>query len=94
MILTLIYALNKFNTFYKKEDPAILSTILRDSTDQIRLQETDVVMAFALESALSKELKDDPRYVRTFAFNRVTHVDGRDDYYPIETHKCTDDDWD
>ena len=94
ILLTMIYALDKFITFYKKEDPAIYGETLRDSTEQIRLQETDVVMAFALESAAANQLKEDPRYIRTFAYNKVKHVDGRVDHYPIELHKCTDDDWD
>ena len=51
MVLTLIYALGKFNTFYTKQDPTIYGETLKDSTEQIRLKETDVVMAFALESA-------------------------------------------
>ena len=40
-------------------------------------------MAFALEGFISHELKDDPRYVKAFAFNRVELIDGSIEVYPI-----------
>ena len=93
MILTLVYALLKFNTLYTRQDPTIYSETFKDSTDMMRMKETDIVMAFALESYQHKELKEDPRYIRTIAYTYVKHSDGRKEYYPITMHKCTEDDW-
>ena len=33
-------------------------------------------MAFALEGYLSHEIKDDPRYVKAIALNKVELIDG------------------
>ena len=93
MILTLVYALLKFNTLYTRQDPTIYSETFKDSTDMMRMKETDIVMAFALESYQHKELKEDPRYIRTIAYTYVKHSDGRKEYYPISMHKCTEEDW-
>ena len=91
--VTLIYALLKFNAFYTKADPTIYGDTLKDQTEQVILKGSDVAMAFSLESFAGKVQKDDPRYIRMFAFNHVWHDDGRQVYHSIPLHKCTEDDF-
>ena len=64
-----------------------------DSSNVLNLKDSDIRFAFGIEGYLDKELKDSPKYVKTFV-RLVTRKDGVDSETILPYHKCTSDDFD
>ena len=92
LLLTLGYSILKAIQLTSRSNPSInVSTIPSyfDVTETVNLNEINFRLAFSYRSYNSKELVDDPRYVRWIVRMRGRR-DGKDYEELLPYHKCTD----
>mmetsp|Transcript_31913 Transcript_31913/g.39629 ORF Transcript_31913/g.39629 Transcript_31913/m.39629 type:complete len:121 (-) Transcript_31913:819-1181(-) len=96
LFVILIYGALKLVMLVSRANPNV-STYLEqnffDSSERMNLKERGVRFAFGIEGFLDKELKNDPRYVKTL-FRLWGKREGQAYEKILPFHKCTAEDFD
>ena len=87
----LMYATLKLIQMLSRANPTVSSYLqsgVLDSTNVVNFKEKNLRFAFGVEGFLDKELKDDPKYVKSIV-RFITRVDGVNEERFVDYHKCT-----
>ena len=94
--IMIAFGLTKFTHLWVKYNPDI--SFVKDNyaftaEDKFNFESTKYRIAFTVEGYFSKEMKNDPRYVKFFV-SYSKKVNGKRVFESLPFHKCTADDYD
>ena len=96
LLILLFYGTNKFKQLLERSNPTISSFVERGALtkeDHLNLRDSGLRFAFGIEGWRDKELKDDPRYVKTIV-RQVGQPDGGPRYEKLlPYHHCEVEDY-
>ena len=94
-VVFIIYGSIKMIHLLSKHNPQVSQVLEMDVftfEDELELNDIDFRVAFSVEGYHSREMKDDPRYVK-WLVRFFTIEEGQEVETMIPFHKCTDEDW-
>ena len=84
-----------YQQLMKKHNPLVSQVLDKDIftfEDKLALADIDFRIAFTFEGYLSREIKNDPRYVKYLV--RIFGIHEGEEYeHILPYHLCTDEDW-